>query len=892
LDAGTRLGHFTIVSPLGKGGMGEVWRARDTVLGREVALKTLPRELSRDSERLARFEREARLLAAVSHPNIAAIYGLEQHADERFLVLELIEGDTLAERLARGALPITDSLKLALQIAEALEAAHDKSVVHRDLKPANIKINREGKIKVLDFGLAKALASSVHGAARAQTLTMQRDATDQGMILGTAAYMAPEQARGEPVDVRADIWAFGCVLFEMLTGRSTFEGRTVTDVLAGVLRAEPDWGRLPPSLHPRVRYLLERCLEKEPRNRYVGIADARVEIEKVLAAPLGALASTVGTGAARATARWTAVTAGAAVVAALAVAAFVWSPNRTGDLPVVRFTQRLDVPNTAVLEVPLVDISRDGTRVAYASGRGIIVRDLDEPEPRPVQGVTGTPFTPRFSPDGQSLAYGRGPPPYALMTMPLVGGAPQTLVSELAAVPHGLDWARPDALLYVQPEGIMQVSIEGGEPRVVVPAAAGETLGSPHLLPGGDALLYTLTTAQGAARWDAGQVVIQSLGTNERRVVLRGASDARYVASGHLVYAQGSALWAVPFDLRAGEVTGSAVQVIDRVSRAPNDVPWSDTAQYTISESGTLAYLDAPGSRSQAIARELAWVKRDGNRETIPVQSKDFTFARVSPDGTRVAIVVGDAFEGRRSDIWILEVRPPSLRQLTFDLAAEFPFWARDGSRLYFRATDGGKTVFYAVAAEGGPAELIADPGVTFAVPYEIAPDRQTILLGVFRPGNVTIATLGLGDRKLRELFDDPGQQGGAQIAPNGAWIVYQDDAARVVARSYPDVRRARVPDRAGTQPVFSQDGSELFYLSDGGIVVAAVDYEPSLGIGAPRTLFGGDYLYGPRGRAWDPHPDGDRFLMIQNAPEVDAAATLHVAVNWLEELQRRAPAR
>jgi hypothetical protein len=880
--------------------MGEVWRARDSVLGREVALKTLPLEFVQDAERLARFEREARLLAAVSHPNIGAIYGLETHDEERFLVLELIEGETLAERLYRGALPVAEALRLALQLAEALEAAHEKGVVHRDLKPSNIKLTPDGKLKVLDFGLAKALArdDSAHAS------TMHRSATGQGVILGTAAYMAPEQARGEPAGVRADVWAFGCMLYEMLTGKGTFDAPTVPDLLANVLKAEPNWQRLPPKLHPRVRDLLVRCLEKEPRNRYAGISDARVELEKVSADPGGALAAAGAHAARPVTARWVAAATAVIVVAMVAGGASLWSSGRATDAAVLRFSDPLRrEPTEAVLQVPLVDISRDGTRVAYAAGGQIFVRDLDDAEARPVQGVTGIPFAPRFSPDGEWLAYAQGPPPFSVRTVPLTGGAPQTVVRDLAAVPHGLDWAGPSALLFVQPEGIVQVPIEGGESQVIVRAAEGEAFSGAHLLPGGEAVLFTVTTASGAARWDAGQVVMQSLRTGERSVVWRGGSDARYVTSGHLVYAQGTSLSAVPFELSTGEVTGSSVTVIEGVTRATGEV-WSDTAQYAVSDNGILAYLDVPSSLARN-RRELVWVKRDGSPEPIPIPPDDFTLARVSPDGTQVALVVGDNFDGRSADIWILDVRTNSRRRLTFELGADGPVWSHDSSRLYFRTIPVlAKTAIHAVPAEGGTPELIAESPAdfTFLLPSALSQDGQTMLLMDFtRLDDVGIATLTLRDGMIRKLFDDARSQLMPSFAPNGTWIAYHENTeeggVRLNMRPFPDVRRGLVPLGGGMNPVFSRDGSELFYFNNGGLSVASVEYEPSLRIGAPQTLFGGPYWYGVsgpdggRGRAWDAHPDG-RFLMIKVPNESDAVARLQVVVNWSEELRQRAPVR
>ena len=420
MNPGTQLGSYEILSPLGKGGMGEVWRARDQKLGREVAIKTLPEEFAKDEERLARFEREAKLLASLNHPNIAAIYGLEEDNGTRFLVLELVEGDTLAERLKRGAIPVEESLKLALQIAEALEAAHEKGVIHRDLKPANIKVTPEGKVKVLDFGLAKAFAGDGADVSLSQSPTLSMAATQQGVILGTAAYMSPEQARGESTDQRADVWAFGVVLFEMLTGRGTFDGKTVSDILASVLKLDPEWKSLPPNLHPRLRLLLERCVAKESRDRYHGIADARVDIQKVLADPDGVLVQPVdevGQAAPRPMLRWIAVTA---VISVIVGGVAFWSLiGRAPDesRPLARFT--IETPPdgpivTTGFGLRVVTIAPDGSRIAYASSpagpasRQIYVRRIDELDATVLRGTEGGGTAPFFSPDGQSIGFVSG----------------------------------------------------------------------------------------------------------------------------------------------------------------------------------------------------------------------------------------------------------------------------------------------------------------------------------------------------------------------------------------------------------------------------------------------------------------------------------------------------
>jgi serine/threonine-protein kinase len=483
---GTKLAHYEITSHLGSGGMGDVYKATDLKLGRSVAIKRLPEALSRDSEYTARFEREAKLLASLNHPNIAAIYGLEQSGDTRFLVLELVEGETLADRIQRGAIPVEESLRLALQIAQAVEAAHDKGVIHRDIKPANIKITPDGKVKVLDFGLAKALAPDVRDVSlsNSPTISMTMGATQQGTIFGTAAYMSPEQASGEVVDKRADIWSFGVVLFEMLTGHRMFTGKSVSHVLANVLKADPDWKSLPANLHPRVRLLLERCLEKEPRDRYHDIAEARVDLEHVLADPRGVLIQSEGAAARTKSASLRFV---AIVVAAAAVAGGLgWFSHRVPESKpglVVRFPMLLP-PSVQFTPAPvsMIAISSDGTRVAYTANGQVFLRNLNESEGRPVPGTNAGGFgaaEPVFSPDGLWLAYVHviaNEGPFIIYRVPITGGTPLK-VFEAQKGPNnfefGLTWPTADKMVFANSDGIVQVAADGGTPEVLVKRVEG-----------------------------------------------------------------------------------------------------------------------------------------------------------------------------------------------------------------------------------------------------------------------------------------------------------------------------------------------------------------------------------------------------------------------------------
>ena len=664
MESGTKLGHYEILSFLGKGGMGEVWCARDTKLGREVAIKTLPEEFAKDANRLARFEREAKLLASLNHPNIAAIHGFEEDNGTHFLVLELVEGDTLADQLKRGAIPVEESLELALQIAEALEAAHEKGVIHRDLKPANIEVTPDGKVKVLDFGLAKALAGDEANLNLSNSPTLSMAATQQGVILGTAAYMSPEQARGESTDKRADIWAFGCVLFEMLTGRQTWRGRTVTDVIAGLVAKEPEWNVLPSSLHPRIRFLLERCLEKEAKDRCQGIAEARVYIQKAMADPNGVAAQRVAAvGGAKPQSKlpWIA----AIVLVALISGTGVWLLRPVEPRPVSRSTYVLPegrefrVSGGPLTGRPFVAISSDGSKFAYTGTGGLYVRSMDELEDRLIPGTETSLSNPTFSPDGEWLAFwSRG----QLRKIAVVGGAPVPL-ADSSGNPAGINWDEDGAILYETADGIMRVSSDGGEPELLVPRSGDAATAYPQLLPGGNAVLFS-------ALPDA-QVWVQSLDSEEPKMLFPGRG-ARYVPTGHLVYLQDNVLFAVPFDVGLLEVTGGHVSLVEGVR----------PGQYSVSESGSLVW--SPAIDEAPPESILALVDWTGLVQRLDLPPNLYRSPRLSPDGSQLAVEIQSAAGGA---VWIYDLSGATrIRRLTQpqDGRNTRPVWTPDGQRVTF----------------------------------------------------------------------------------------------------------------------------------------------------------------------------------------------------------------
>ena len=588
LTPGTRLGVYEVTAPIGEGGMGQVVRARDTRLNRDVALKVLPDSFARDADRLARFTREAQTLASLNHPNIAHIHGLEESNGVRALVMELVEGEDLSQRIARGAIPADEALPIAKQIAEALEAAHEQGIIHRDLKPANIKVRADGTVKVLDFGLAKAMepaGATSPNVSRGPTIASPAMMTGVGMILGTAAYMAPEQARGKTVDTRADIWAFGAVLFEMLTGQRAFPGEDITDTLAAVVKLDPKWDAMAADVPARVRQVLRMCLQKDPRQRAQAIGDVRLALEGAFetAAPQTAAP------AVRPRPFWKRAipVAAAAAVSGAMVGTAVWTLKPAPLQPVSHLAvplppgERLPIAQTSVLA-----LAPDGSQVAFVSARDgrqqVYLRPFDRAESKAIPGTEGAESL-FFSPDGKWLGFAATG---NLMKVSMDGGVPLTICA--APFPRGVSWGDNGTIVFAPQfgsSGLAQVSAAGGKPQPITsrdPASQEEAHRWPQLLPGGRLVLFTAW----ARNIDDAQVVVQRLDTRERRVVLRGGTYARYVPTGQLVYACAGTLMAVGFDLERLETTGDPTPVTQSVSLTTEGV-----AQFDISRTGSLVYV-------------------------------------------------------------------------------------------------------------------------------------------------------------------------------------------------------------------------------------------------------------------------------------------------------------
>jgi serine/threonine-protein kinase len=880
---GSRLGRFEILELLGAGGMGEVYRARDLRLGREVALKLLPEQFVRDAQRLARFERETQVLASLNQPNIAALHEIVALEGTHALVLELVEGETLSERIARGALPVQEALGIAAQIATALDAAHERGVVHRDLKPGNVKLRPDGTVKLLDFGIAKVLdpMAAVTNPA-AVTLTAADMPGGGARILGSPAYMSPEQARGLDVDKRGDIWSFGCLLYEMLTGVRAFGGEVASDVIAKVIEREPDFGALPAEVPFTVRRLLQRCLEKDRRRRLRDIGDARLELLDALENP-GAEPTATGPFAARAASRKPGVRRGVWIILAVALIGIAaW------------LAQRDNAPAPLVTRFALTDesyagsglaISADGTRIAYLEDRGLVVRSRDRLESKvvaPVNLVQGDPF---FSPDGEWVGF-RGWD--TLKTVPANGG-PVATVADRHPAAIGT-WVRSD-IFFTGMGGLFRTPAQGGAPVSLASPAEGEQFVSVQVLPARRAVLFTVIPTRGnvigmAASLPSARIEALDLVTGKRQVVVRGGGRPRYTRTGHLLYVSGGTLYAVPFDIGQLRTQGTAVPVI--VTEGLLD--------YDVSAEGTLIYQAALTKEH----RELAWVDRRGRATSLGAPAMNYAYPRVSPDGTRVAIDVIDATD---RDIWMWDIGRRTLERFTKDPTGNpIVTWSPDGRHLIFGSERSGVSNAYRQASDGSgePERLL--PSDALQMPISYTPDGR-LLVSVDVAGHqrdIHLMTLD-GQRKSEPLIHGPANELWAEVSPNGRWVVYDSDESgqfEVYVRPFPSAyagSRWQVSAAGGRQPVWSHDGRELFYRDfSGALMSVAVAAGPGFAPGRPVRLFEGTGYTGSGaqggGRTYDVTADGNRFLMVRTG--VQSGTPLVVVLNWFEELKRLAPIR
>ncbi|MBZ5635276.1 MAG: serine/threonine-protein kinase [Acidobacteriia bacterium] len=893
LSVGDKLGHYEVISLLGNGGMGEVYRARDTTLKRDVALKVLPATFLSDPDRMARFQREAQVLASLDHPNIGPIYGIADSADSRGLVLALIEGPTLADRIAAGALPPEEAFHVAKQIIEALEYAHDRGVIHRDLKPANVKITPEGVVKVLDFGLAKVLEDEPPASSLTNSPTLTVGHTRAGVILGTAAYMSPEQAVGRPVDRRSDIFSFGAVLYEMLTGQRAFTGATTPDVLEAVVKNDPDWSKLPAGVSGTVRQLLRRCLVKDRKQRLQAIGEARIILEN----PGSEAEASRGLKPAL---PWSWI---AAAVLGVTTAVALWAPWRSQkpvDRPLVRLDVDLgsdvalypvNVPNPTLT----VAISPDGMRLVYlASVSGgpprLFTRRLDQPKATELPGTAGA-VGPFFSPDGNWVGFSVGD---KLSKVSVDGGS----VVPLADGPPTLSasWGEDGNIILGRlGSGLQRIPSGGGSPADVLPLASGELFHVvQQILPGGKAVLFIAATKLDPSGY---HVDVVTLADGRRKTIVQG-TGALYLptsnGSGHLVYTNNGTLFGVPFDLERLETRGTAVPILDDVAYTTV----SGTAQFDVSRSGTLVYRRGGGASASG-TMTLQWVDANGRKEPLRARLGDYSAPSISPDGKQIAMVI----RGSSSDVWVYDTQRDAMRRLTFGGGPyTHPVWSPDG-KYVFAGSVGNGAVWTRSDGAGQPQPLTQAKLVH--VPWSLTPDGKR--LGYLDPslGAPQLWTVPLEETggqikagKPEQFLKSQFQDVGPAFSPDGKWLAYSSNATgsgEVYVRAFPPPASGQggqwqVSNSRGFSPVWSRNGHDLLYQS--GDQIMAVSYTvkgDTFEAGKPRV-----WLAKLGGTEWDLAPDGKRVVVLTPVDTPEAPKLDHEVVfvfNFFDELRRRAPA-
>jgi eukaryotic-like serine/threonine-protein kinase len=898
-----QIGSYQVLGKLGAGGMGEVYRARDLKLGREVAIKVLPEAFAADPDRLARFAREAQLLASLNHPNIAGIYGLEESGPVRALVLELVPGETLAERIARGPIPSGETLPLVRQIVAALEAAHDQGIIHRDLKPANIKVTADGVVKVLDFGLAKlsrpALAASSSQLSLSPTLTSPALTTGAGVLLGTAAYMAPEQAKGREADKRSDVWAAGCVTYEMLTGTRAFDGEDLAETLAGVLKGEPDWSRLPPEVPPAVRVALKRCLAKDPSRRFSGLAGLSFVLSESdsLAAPAATTIVPVRS--------WRPWAIGAGVVL-IAASLSGWMAWRLKPVPEAETRQlELNLPDGAQIAPSatrlIVAISPDGRYLAANAAGRLLVKTPDTPGFVPVANATNI-NNPVFSPDAQWVAFVQNG---KLRKMSVTGGAAID-ICDVGAAPLGVTWTALDTLLFSRgAEGVWSVPASGGAPTRVVSVDPDKQLtNGPQLLPGGTHVLFTLASAGAVGRaggWDDASIVVESLSTHERHTLVSGGSDGRYLTSGHVIYVRQGTVFAAPFDLRRLALTGAAVPVRQGISTNAGGVSFGGqggASQLTVSDTGDLFYVIQPASL--AGERTVTWIDRSGRETPLGIPPRAHVYARLAPDGQRLALDIRD----QKQDIWTWDTQRGVLTPLTFDATAEIgPVWTPDGKRIvYLRAGHG---LMWQAADGSGTSDTLIASNADAVVPSAFTPDGRSLLVSTQSAAGFDLQIVDMATRKMSPLLADAMiNESNGEVSRDGRWLAYQSDETgqiEIYVRTFPNPAGGtwKVSNSGGTRPRWSPDGRELFFMGGGTqnsagspLMAVTVNTTPTFQAGQVRQLLPGPFFSGLASRTYDITPDGQRFIVIKSSGGGLPNSRLVLVENWFQELRRLAPAR
>jgi serine/threonine-protein kinase len=895
---GSRIGPYEITSPLGEGGMGVVYRAHDTKLGRDVAIKALPDAFANDSDRLQRFQREAQVLASLNHPNIAQIYGLEESDKTRCIVMELVEGETLQKRLKRGAIPVDEALGIAKQIVEALETAHKRGVVHRDLKPGNVMLTRDGKVKVLDFGLAKALQEQ-HPSNLSNSPTLVSAASIPGVILGTAAYMSPEQARGSEADNRSDIFSFGAVLYEMLTGTQAFQGGTVSDVLAAILKTEPDLSSLH-KVNVRTLDLLRRCLDKNPERRWQAAGDLRIEIENLLAIPAGEQTQTTAQPTVIRNI-WRERVLGIIAAAGIAAAGVtLWAPWRIAvPASLVRVNGELGADVSLAANVngnSALALSPDGSTLAFVGAKDgpaqIYIRRLGQLQASPLAGTSGA-SSPFFSPDGRWLGFfadGK------LKKISVTGGAPVTLVD--APAPRGGSWG-DDGTIVFHPNplgGLLRVSSAGGKAEPLTKLGEGEqTHRWPQVLPGAKAVLY-MSSAVGN-NCETSDIMIQPLPSGTPKLLIRGGYHPHYAASGHLLYIHEGTVFAAPFDLNRFEVTGQSVPAVEGVSA----VPGSCAAQVAVSPTGGFTYLPARNAGNDS---PVLWMAHDGKTAPLRAMPSDWGNPRFSPDGQRLAM---DIFSGN-VDVWIYEWARDTLTRLTFDPGDDrSPVWTPDGKRIAFASSRArGQSNLYWQRADGtGEVQPLTESSdLQFPISFHPSGKYLAFVETSLKTSNDVMIlpiegdeTSGWKPGKPSVFLNTPANELEPVFSPDGHWIAYSSDESgryELFVRPFPGPGgKWQISTAGGGEAAWSRNSHELLYRGlDNRIMAASYSVDgDSFKADKPRLWSAQTIRQRARGRSFDLHPDGERLAVAVPTGQAEEKSD-HVTFifNFFDELRRIAP--
>jgi eukaryotic-like serine/threonine-protein kinase len=887
LTNGTKLGPYEIVAPLGAGGMGEVYRARDTRLDRTVAIKILPAQLSSDPASKQRFEREAKTISSLNHPHICILHDVGHQDGVDYLVMECVEGETVAKRLEKGSLPLDQVLKFGAQIAGALDKAHRSGLVHRDLKPGNIMLTVTGA-KLLDFGLAKPAVPLATGRT-VTAATKQSPVTERGTIVGTFHYMSPEQIEGRELDARSDIFSLGAVLYEMLTGQRAFQGKSQLSVASAILEKEPaPISSMRPMTPPALDHAIGRCLAKDPEERWQTARDLESELKWIAesgsqpAHPPGAGAQDIRAAQGRPLIWGLGALLLGAVIASLAT----WNLKPSTTRPVTRVAITLPPgPHLFLSGLPAVALSPDGNNLVYAAIQNgtaqLYLRPMDNLEARLLPGTEGA-INPFFSPDGQWLGFfadGK------LKKVAVSGGAALTLAE---AVPdYGSSWGSQGMIAFARggPLLLGQISDPGGTSQPLTHLEKAEVAHRwPEFLPGGKAVLFAASNSR--SNWTDAQIVVQSVGTGERRN-LTGGMQPRYAASGHLLYGQGGNLMAVPLDLERLTVTGAAVPVVEGVMQSGI----YGVVQYSISETGTLAYI--PGS-AQAAERRLVWVSRNGVEQPVAAPERAYRSPRLSPDGRQIAVSI----EGKETQTWLYDLSRETLTRLTFEGNYNVnPIWTPDGQRITFQSTkEGPQNIFWQLADGSGRLERLTT-SEHVDVPMSWSPDGQLLAFMETSPATgYDIWVLRLSDRKAHPFLQTPFSESAPRFSPDGRWLAYiSNESGRyeIYVQPYPGPGgKLQISTEGGTEPAWNPDGRELFYRSGDRMMAVELTTRPTFSASKPRVLFEGRYFTTPATFPnYDVSHDGKRFLMLKSAEQEPVQAThINVVLNWFEELKRRVP--